>query len=322
VPSSPETLQPRERPSPESRPGPENGPGSGAEASQPVELAVVVPAFDEEAGIRAALDEVRGALDQAGIRYELVVVDDGSSDRTAEVAREAGVRVIAQGTNQGYGAAIRAGVLATRSEFVAITDADGTYPGERLPELLAIARSMDMVVGARDKASTAIPLVRRAPKRFLTWLAAYLAGRSIPDLNSGLRVVRRSALERFLPILPSGFSFTTTITLAMLCTHHRVQYVPIEYRERVGSSKIRPFDFFRFVILVLRAILLFNPLKVFLPAGAVLFVGGLAKFAYDIYLWNLSESAVMAILAAVILWAVGSLADMIARLQLGSVGRG
>jgi hypothetical protein len=129
-------------------------------------------------------------------------------------------------------------------------------------------------------------------------------------------VFRRSVLLGFLPLLPDGFSFTTTITLGMLCTHRRVVYVPIDYRKRVGKSKLRPVNFLTFIILVLRTIVLFNPLKVFLPLGGLLFAAGTVKFAYDLFLEDLSESAVMAFLAAMIVWSLGLLADMIGRLHL------
>jgi hypothetical protein len=150
----------------------------------------------------------------------------------------------------------------------------------------------------------------------LNRLASYLSGRHIPDLNSGLRVMRRSTLMKFIHLLPSGFSFTTTITMTMLCTNHKVSYVPVQCAPRVGSSKIRPSDFNAFMMLVLRTVVLFNPLKVFLPLGTFLFLIGVVKLVQDIILDNLSETAVMAFLAAVIVWSVGLLADMIARLQL------
>ncbi len=281
-----------------------------------VDFAVVVPAFNEERGIDQTVERIRAVLANEPYSFEIVVVDDGSTDGTAERAEASGARVIRLPDNRGYGAALKAGIAASFSEFVIIIDADGTYPAESIPELIAEAGENDMVVGARAGNSAGIPWLRRPAKWFLNKLAGYLAGRKIPDLNSGLRVMRRSVLERFLPLLPSGFSFTTTITLAMLCTGGKVVYKPIDYRRRIGSSKIRARDFVNFTVLVLRTIVLFNPLKVFLPLGTVLFGLGSAKFIYDLFLWNLSESAVMALLAAIIVWSVGMLADMIARFQL------
>ena len=155
---------------------------------------------------------------------------------------------------------------------------------------------------------------------FLRVLASYLAGQKIPDLNSGLRVLKRSQVGRFSRVLPSGFSFTTTITLALLTNDYRVRYVTIDYRKRVGSSKIRPSHAYHFLLLILRAIVLFNPLKVFLPLGAVAFGVGAGKFIYDIFKQNLSESAVMGILAAIMIWSVGLLADQNTRLGMGRWG--
>jgi len=285
-------------------------------AAAPVDVAIVIPAFNEEGGVGAIVSRVRASLEGAPFTSNVTVIDDGSTDGTALEAEAHGARVIRLAENGGYGNALKAGIYDTESEYVAITDADGTYPPEQIPVLVGHMPGVDMVVGNRAMTDVSIPHVRRPAKMFLNWLASYLSGRTIPDLNSGLRIMRRSTLMRFIQLLPSGFSFTSTITLAMLCTGHRVTYIPVQCAARVGSSKIRPSDFTAFLMLVLRTVVLFNPLKVFLPLGTLLFGLGLAKLAYDVYLWNLSESAVMAFLAAIIVWAVGLLADMIARLQL------
>lgn len=281
-----------------------------------VDVAVVIPAFNEAGGVGAIVRRVKAALGATPFAFDVVVVDDGSTDDTAREAEEHGARVIRLSENGGYGAALKAGINATKSDCVVITDADGTYPPEQIPMLLEQMNGVDMVVGSRAMTDVSIARIRRPAKLFLNGLASYLSGRHIPDLNSGLRVMRRTTLMKFLHLLPSGFSFTSTITLAMLCTNHRVTYIPVVCAPRVGSSKIRPSDFNAFVMLVLRTVVLFNPLKVFLPLGGFLFLIGVVKFVYDIFLWNLSETAVMAFLAAVIVWSVGLLADMIARLQL------
>jgi hypothetical protein len=156
--------------------------------------------------------------------------------------------------------------------------------------------------------------MRRPAKWFLRKLASYLAGRSLPDLNSGLRLIRRDLVRRYEHLLPQGFSFTTTITLAAACNGHPVQYVPIDYRARLGQSKIRAWHAYDFTLLILRTIVFFNPLKVFIPLGTVLALGGLAKFVYDLTRNNLSESAVLAFLGALIIWTVGLLADQNARI--------
>lgn len=279
-------------------------------------VSVVIPAFNEAAHIADQIRDVRNVMETTGWSYEIIVVDDGSSDGTAERAAGAGTGaiVLRHRRNRGYGAALKSGIKASRFDWILITDADGTYPCAAIPRLLAAAEGSDMVVGARIGESVEIPFERRAAKTFLRLLASYLAGLKLPDLNSGLRLMRKDLVERYEHLLPSGFSFTTTITLAAACNDYQVEYVAIDYHARLGKSKIRPRHAYDFTILILRTIVFFNPLKVFIPLGAVLALAGLAKFAYDVTLDNLSESAVLALLGALIVWAVGLLADQNARI--------
>lgn len=279
-------------------------------------VSVVIPAYDEATHVAAGIEAVRNVLDGCPWRYEVIVVDDGSSDGTGEAAAAAGVRVLRHRRNLGYGAALKRGIEAARYDWILITDADGTYPAESIPALLERAADHDMVVGARTGESVKIPLLRRPAKSFLRWLASYLAGQALPDLNSGLRLMRRDLIERYVHLLPSGFSFTTTITLSAACNGHPVEYVPIDYHARLGASKIRPWHAYEFTLLILRTIVFFNPLKVFIPIGGVLAVAGAAKFVYDVTRDNLSESAVLAFLGALIIWAVGLLADQNARIAM------
>lgn len=279
-------------------------------------VSVVVPAFNEAGAIQQSVRAILDVLKNAEHDVELIVVDDGSTDHTGELAKAAGAQVLALPENRGYGAALKAGISRTRHDIIVITDADGTYPPEAIPELLADLGEYDMVVGARVGAHVAIPLIRRPPKWFLRKLASYLAGRRIPDLNSGLRVIRKSLVKRFEHLLPSGFSFTTTITLAALCSGSLVRYSSIDYHQRIGHSKIRAAHTVEFLFLILRTIVYFNPLKVFVPLGGVFFLGGLAKFVYDVYIGNFSETALLGFLGAAILWAVGLLSDQLSRIGM------
>lgn len=286
------------------------------DAEEPVELTVVIPAFNEEGAIAEEIDGLHAVLAPLARTYEIIVVDDGSSDATAERAEATECRLIRQPFNRGYGAALKRGIREARSELVVITDADGTYPAEDIPRLLEEAEAYDMVVGARTGSDVHVSWMRWPAKLTLRVLASYLAGVRIPDLNSGLRVMRRSHVMQYARILPNAFSFTTTITLSLLCNDYTVKYVPINYRKRVGASKIRPTDAWRFLMLILRTMVLFNPLKVFIPLGAVLFLGGLAKFIYDLFIGDFSETAVTGLLGGVVVWSLGLLADQNSRLGL------
>jgi len=288
---------------------------TNAEEPKFVDVAIVIPAYNEAGAVGRSIEEIREVMAQLSYSYEIVIVNDGSVDGTGEEAEATGVRVIHQ-QNRGYGASLKRGISETRSTYVVITDADGTYPASALPEMLRLAEEADMVVGDRGAAMKGVPLIRRPAKFVLNSLANYLARRKINDLNSGLRVLRREAATPFLPLLPSGFSFTTTITLCMVCTEHPVVYYPIVYGRRIGQSKIKPTDFFAFMLLVVRATMLFNPLRVFFPVGAILMAAGLVKLVYDVTLMNLSESAVLAMLAGLMAWSLGLIADMISRLHL------
>ena len=240
-------------------------------------VTVVIPAFNEEKAVADVVGEVRKVLKRARVPHEVVVVDDGSRDHTAARAQKAGARVVSMGENRGYGASIKAGMREAKTNLIAITDADGTYPAGELPELLKMVETADMAVGARLKAGAAIPSLRRFPKWLLGKWANYLADRKIPDLNSGLRVFKKNIAARYEGLCPNGFSFTTTITLALECHGYIVKYRPISYAPRVGESKIRPFrDTFNFFSLVLRVVMYFKPLKIFIPLSAIILVSGLA----------------------------------------------
>jgi glycosyltransferase involved in cell wall biosynthesis len=282
-------------------------------------VTIVVPAYNEEQGILGVMERLT-SLD-LGVPKEILVVEDGSTDRTATVldaalGRFPAVRVIRHPINRGYGAALKTGFAAARHEVVIITDADGTYPENRIPDLLAcIDQGAEMAVGARRGEDVNIPLIRRPAKNALRLLASFLAGAPIPDLNSGLRAFRRELVLKYRPILPDGFSFTTTITLAALTNNHRVDYVDVNYAHRSGSSKIKPIrDTLRFTGLIIRTVLYFNPLKVFYPLTGLLGLSFLGSLGYDLFIENppnLGDKTVLLFVAMVQVLTVGLLADLI-----------
>jgi glycosyltransferase involved in cell wall biosynthesis len=247
--------------------------------SKPV--SVVIPAYNEEAGVRAQIDTVRHVLNSHGIAHEILVIDDGSEDRTADQALRAQARVLRHPANRGYGASLKTGILAAKYDHIAITDADGTYPSDQIPVLLRKLESSDMVVGARTGENVNIPWARKPGKLLLGWLANLIAGQRIPDLNSGLRVFRRDCAIQYFSVLSNKFSFTSTITLALLADDYQVVYHPINYYRRIGKSKIEPRNFLDFVILVIRMAMLFQPLRVFVPLVFVVAFLGLSKLGWD-----------------------------------------
>jgi len=183
-------------------------------------VTVVIPAYNEAEHVAGQVEAVERQMGSTGWTYEIIVVDDGSSDETSERAAVTGARVLRRPRNRGYGAALKLGIRSAQYDWILITDADGTYPVESIPALLAEASANEMVVGARTGKIVKVPLVRRPAKWFLRQLASYLAGRRLPDLNSGLRLMRKSLVMRYEHLLQDGFSFTTTITLASAVNGH------------------------------------------------------------------------------------------------------
>jgi len=282
------------------------------------EVSIIIPAYNEEGSIGETIDQVKGAMDQSGFAYEIIVVDDGSTDGTARIARERGVKLLQHPSNLGYGASLKAGIRRARYSLIAITDADGSYPGWKIPALLESIDEYDMVVGARVGGRVSVPLVRRPAKWLLTQLASYLAGKKIPDLNSGLRVFKKEIALAFFRVLPSGFSFTATITLAMLGNEYLVKFVPIDYYPRVGRSKIRPIrDTFNFLSLTVRTVMYYNPLKVFMPLSLIFLLAALIRGTYGIVtLRNISDSDLLLFVTGMLIGMLGLLADLIDKTRL------
>ncbi len=282
-------------------------------------LTVVVPAYNEEGAVINTVSELKRHLGDAGLDYRIIVVDDCSTDRTSALLSEVidnQTSVIRHGRNRGYGASLKTGIRAAETPLVVITDADGTYPNHRIPELALRLGNRDMIVGSRTGQTVKIPLIRRPAKWLIGALANYLTRTRIPDINSGLRVFRREVLMNYLSILPDGFSFTTTITLAMLTCGHEFEYVPINYAARIGKSKIRPIrDTLNFIQLIIRTVLLFAPLKIFLPLASLLFFSSIGVFIYSVF-WLprvLDTTVMLLIVGALQILSIGLIADMVNR---------
>ena len=285
--------------------------------SEPVSVSIVIPVFNEEEAIGDDLDLVIQTMEATDYDYEIIVVDDGSTDRSAEIVRQrTKVNLVEHPYNRGVGAARTTGIKHAKGDVVVMTDGDGTYPNQDIPRLLAHMDEYDMVVGARTEETGRARWLRAPTKLFIRMLASYLVGIRIPDLNSGFRAFRRDVALKFLNILPATHSWVGTITIAMLSDHYTVGYIPIHYYRRKGKSKFHPIsDTYNYLTLVVRTVMYFNPLKVFLPLSLMLLLVGGLKMTYDIfaYRFHFAPSTVMLMLTAIQMGAIGLLADLIAR---------
>lgn len=284
------------------------------------QLSVILPAYNEQEAIGRVLGEIVEVLSDEPIRYEILVVDDASTDGTAGVAEQFArscwqcpVRVIRQRQRGGAGAARKLGIRQARGEIVVMLDADGSYAAESIPQLLAHFPAYDQVNGARTSEQGTLPYLRRPAKWLIRKLACYLTGHEIPDLNTGLKAFRREEMLRWLWVVPDGFSCVTTMTLAFLTNGYAVKYVPTEYRPRIGRSKFRPVkDTLAYLSTVLRMVLYFRPLKVFLPLSGVVIAAGVAKSVLS-FAWtgSMQESDIVVMVAGFMTCMLGLLAEVI-----------
>lgn len=277
-------------------------------------ISFVIPAYNEADSIQATIDQLRGVMDTLGIPYELIVIDDGGSDATAALAREMGVLVIQHPTNRGYGQAIKTGIDHSNYEWCAIVDADGSYPVGNFPDLMKYIPQFDMVVGARTGISYWGSIWKRLGRIILGGLITFVVGISIPDPNSGMRVFRRSIALAHNKRISSGFSFTTTLTLAMFLEGHTVKYVPIDYFPRAGKSKVKiGRDTLRVIQILAQATIFYNPLKLFLALCILTIMTGLVFLLIDLTTGLTAGMLVLAvsIFIAVLIGALGFLAEAI-----------
>jgi polyisoprenyl-phosphate glycosyltransferase len=291
-------------------------------AEERLDVSVVLPVFDEREHLKIEIERIREALDASPYSYEIIVVDDGSSDGSSEVlAALEDIRLITFPTNRGSGAARRAGTLAARGDVVVWTDVDMTYPNHRIPWLVEQLDGWDHVVGARTSEEGTVKALRVPAKWVIRKLASHLVETDIPDLNSGFRAFRRTIGQQYVHLLPTGFSCVTTLTLSFLSNGHSVGFVPIPYEKRSGSSKFHWWaDTRRYATQVIRMSLSYNPLRVFLPVGSLLFLTGLLKLIYD---WStrdfaLATNTLLLFLAAFNVVSIGLLADLIVRVTARS----
>lgn len=279
-------------------------------------LTVVIPAYNEGQAIGEVLEDIWQNCGE--IVESVIVVDDGSKDDTADVAESKKATVIRHSGNRGYGASLKTGIRASQTEYILTMDADGQHRAEYIWALWQQKQQYDMVVGERVRLLHS-PLWRMPGKWLLTFMARYLTQKDIPDLNSGLRLVRKDVIEKYIHLCPSGFSFSTTITMALHSRGYRVGYVPIEVQKRKdsGAGTVSVRTGLDTIILILRLSTLFNPLRIFLPASFMIAsVGVLWGIPYALAGRGVSVGSMLAVSIAVLLFALGLISDQISALRL------
>ncbi|MAG58805.1 MAG: glycosyl transferase family 2 [Planctomycetes bacterium] len=285
-----------------------------ADDPRDVDVTILLPAYNEEEAITPVIEEVRETMGGVDGTYEILVVDDCSTDRTGEIATELGARVLRRPQNGGSGASRKTGTHAARGEIVVMLDTDGSYTPGDIPEMLRWFPEFDQVNGARTSEEGTLKLLRVPAKWAIRKFACYLARRDIPDLNTGLKAYKRSIMLRYLWVVPDGFSCVTSMTLAFLTNGHSVKYIPTRYRKRIGKSKFHPLkDTQRYLATVFRMVMYFKPLRVFGPVSFLLLVGGLTKTVHDVW-WigaGIQESTIIIWMTAVMVLMLGLLADLI-----------
>ncbi len=275
-------------------------------------FSIVLPARNEAASLKRLLPALREACPEA----EIIVVDDGSGDHTREVCSQTSVRVVSHPYGMGNGAAIKTGARAAAGELLVFMDADGQHNPADIPRLLAkLAEGYDMAVGARDRQSQA-NLGRGLANRFYNWLASQMVNQRVQDLTSGFRAVRAEKFREFLGLLPNGFSYPTTITMAFFRVGYTVGYVPIRAEARIGKSHIRPLhDGFRFVLIIFRIGTLYSPLKLFLPISLTFFFLGNGYYLYT-FLWQgrFTNMSALLLITSILVFLIGLVSEQITSL--------
>lgn len=315
-------------PAPAPAPVPAPAPAPAPETPAPPYASVILPAYNEQDHVLAEVERICAALDASEFTYEVLAIDDASTDGTLAELRAAEqrfehVKIVAFRRNGGSGTARRIGTQMARGQLVVWTDADMTYPNERIPELLRILRddpSYDQVVGARTTEEGTHKILRIPAKWLIRKVAERLTNQRIPDLNSGLRAFRRSVALPYLRLLPPGFSCVTTITLSFLSNQHDIKYVDIDYAKRAGSSKFHFVkDAYRYILQVLRMVMYFEPLKVLMPPALWLILIGLVKGVVDMvrHPFYFPASTVLLFVTGLMIGSLALLSDLVVRSRDG-----
>jgi glycosyltransferase involved in cell wall biosynthesis len=280
-----------------------------------LDVSVVLPTYNEENALPPVIKDIRKTMSETSYSYEILVIDDCSTDTTYEVAKSLADRVIKRTQNGGAGAARKTGIANARGNIIVMLDADGTYNAPDIPKMLELFPAYDQVNGARDSEKGTIKFLRIPAKWFIRSVASFLTMKDIPDLNTGLKAFKRDKMLKFMWLIPDGFSCVTSMTLAFLCNGLYVTWVPTKYHVRIGKSKFHPIkDTYNYLLTVIRIVMYFNPLAIFLPAGILILIIGVLRSLYDVFIADvhiMQQSDIVILLTGLLVVVVGLLADLI-----------
>lgn len=283
-----------------------------------MKITILLPAYNEESAIGKVLDDIKRVMNSSKYSndYEILVIDDNSKDKTAEISKSKGVRVIKRKINGGSGASRKTGILEAKGEIIVMLDADDTYCTEDIPKMLNFFPEYDQVNGARDSEQGTLKFLRVPAKWIICKIASFLSGVKIPDLNTGLKAFKKDIMVKYLWVIPDGFSCVTTMTLSFLCNGYNVKYIPTKYKKRLGKSKFHPLkDTYKYLQTVLRIIIYFNPFKIFFPISLMLIFLALLILFYSIfYMPKVMDITVLVLfITSLQIFSLGIIAELIVK---------
>lgn len=281
-------------------------------------LSIIIPIYNEEKAIKETVEGLKKELDKLDLKYEIIAINDGSTDKTKEVLEKIqDIKPINHPYNKGYGASLKTGIKSAKFNLILFFDGDGQHPAEEISNLLKYTGDFDMVSGCRTIKGYKGPYIRQPGKKIINIVANYLTGMKIPDLNCGFRIFKKYQITKFIQLMPSGFSFSTTSTLVFIREGLNIKFVPIKINKRAGKSTVKPKEAGRMMLLTIRIIMLFSPLKVFLPISFILFISATISAIYDIFFrpLNISDATILLFISSILIFFFGLLADQLAAIR-------
>lgn len=283
--------------------------------SQKINLSVIIPVFNEEAVISSVIDNLISEIKKININYEVIVVNDGSTDNSKKILLDTSeIKLINHPYNKGYGASLKTGIKNAKYDWVLFFDADGQHNPEYIKDFLEYTDEYDLIAGDRSNGKYVRPAIRKPGLWLLKIIANYLVDYKIPDLNCGFRLIKKSEIKKYMHLMPDGFSFSTTSTMAFLKDKKNVKFVPIEIERRNAATRstVKPHHALTTFMLLFRLIMIFSPLRIFLPTAFLFFLIGIGFLNYDIFFQNISETTVFFLISSLIFFFFGLIADQIA----------